>query len=190
MTYGTHLGMMRSGFLGTADGEAEAHAAQPDIHFIDARSGFELGDIHAQPFTVPHDAREPVQYVLSDGAVRLGVLTDLGAPTFHVIASLSGCHGLVLECNHDLDMLWSGDYPRWLKERIAGPLGHIDNRAAARLLGALDRSNLQHVIAAHLSRQNNRPEHARRALAGAMGCAEDWIQLADQEEGFGWRELR
>src|SRR5439155_1709694 len=73
------------------------------------------------PFTVPHDAREPVQFVLSDGAARLGVLTDIGSPTAHVEQSLSGCDALVLECNYDLDMLWSGAYPRWLKERIAVP---------------------------------------------------------------------
>ena len=141
------------------------------------------------PFTVPHDAREPVQFVLSDGAARLGVLTDIGSPTAHVEQTLSGCDALVLECNYDLEMLWSGAYPRWLKERIAGPFGHLDNGQSERLLGALDCSRLKHVICAHLSQQNNRPELARAALARAMGCEESWIGLAGQEEGFDWRSI-
>ncbi len=157
---------------------------------VQGREAISIGDLEVRPFTVPHDAREPVQYVLSDGAFRLGVLTDLGAPTAHVEQMLSGCEALVLECNHDLEMLWNGGYPKWLKERIAGPLGHLDNGATGRLLGALDRSRLRHLVGAHLSQQNNRPELARAALARAMGCAEEWVGLATQDEGFGWRELR
>lgn len=190
MTHGTHHALLAAGLLGDANDDLPRGDQAPAIHFLDSRSSLALGDVLVQPFTVPHDAREPVQYVLSDGAFRLGVLTDLGAQTAHVTETLSGCDALVLECNHDLDLLWAGGYPRWLKERICGPLGHIDNGTAERLLGSLDRSKLQHVIAAHLSQQNNRPEYARRALARAMDCAEDWIQLADQEAGFGWRELR
>jgi len=157
---------------------------------IDGRGAFAVGDIEARPFTVPHDAREPVQYVLSDGALSLGVLTDIGAPTPHVIDMLSGRDALVLECNHDPALLRDGGYPRWLKERIGGPLGHLDNEQAAGLLDALDRSRLQHVIGAHLSQQNNRPQLARAALARTLGCAADWVGLATQDEGFGWRDLR
>ena len=155
---------------------------------VDGRQSLAVGDIQLHPFTVPHDSREPVQYVLSDGASRLGVLTDIGASTAHVEQSLSRCDALVLECNHDLDMLWAGGYPNWLKQRIAGPFGHLDNGGAERLLAALDRSRLKHVIAAHLSQQNNRPELARAALARAMGCEAGWIGLATQDEGFAWRE--
>jgi phosphoribosyl 1,2-cyclic phosphodiesterase len=157
---------------------------------IDGRAGFVVGDIEARPFTVPHDAREPVQYVLCDGARSLGVLTDIGAPTPHVLEMLSGCDALVLECNHDRAMLRDGGYPPWLKARIGGALGHLDNEQAAELLGALERSRLQHVIGAHLSQQNNRPALARAALARALGCAEDWVGLATQDEGFAWRDLR
>jgi phosphoribosyl 1,2-cyclic phosphodiesterase len=138
---------------------------------------------------VPHDAREPVQFVLGDGARRIGVLTDLGASTRHVEAMLSGCDALVLECNHDERMLADGRYPGWLKARIAGPFGHLANAAAAGLLAALDRSRLRHVIAAHLSEANNRPELARTALAGALGCAAEWIGIAEQAAGLDWREL-
>jgi phosphoribosyl 1,2-cyclic phosphodiesterase len=87
-------------------------------------------------------------------------------------------------------MLWAGEYPKWLKERIAGPFGHLSNQDAGRLLAALDRSKLKHVVAAHLSLQNNRPALARAALAGALGCSADWIGVATQEEGFAWRELK
>ena len=160
-----------------------------ELRVIEGREPFAVGAIRVEPFTVPHDAREPVQFVLGDGARRLGVLTDLGAPTAHVEQMLSGCDALVLETNHDLDLLWAGDYPKWLKERIAGPFGHLDNAAAERLLAALDRSRLQHVIAAHLSLQNNRADLARAALARALGCAEDWVGVATQDEGFGWRDL-
>jgi phosphoribosyl 1,2-cyclic phosphodiesterase len=156
---------------------------------VNGRQSFFVDGIQLLPFTVPHDAREPVQYVLSDGAARLGVLTDVGISTPHVEKNLCGLDALVLECNYDYDMLWNGGYPRWLKERIAGPFGHLDNRESERLLGALDRSRLKHVIGAHLSQQNNRPELARAALARAMGCDPRWISLATQDDGFGWRDL-
>lgn len=180
LTYGTQAALA----------EAGKPAGAVRTQTIDGRSAFAVGGIHVQPYTVPHDAREPVQYVLSDGAFRLGVLTDIGTSTAHVEATLSGCDALVLETNYDLDMLWGGEYPKWLKERIAGPFGHLANAASEKLLAALDRSRLQHVVAAHLSQQNNRPALAREALARAMGCSPDWIGVATQEDGFAWRELR
>jgi phosphoribosyl 1,2-cyclic phosphodiesterase len=179
LTHGTRAAVQEAGRI---DGSVETR-------IIDGRSRFAVDSLEVQPVTVPHDAREPVQYVLSDGARRLAVLTDIGSPTAHVQEALSGCDALVLECNHDLDMLWAGDYPKWLKERIAGPLGHLCNADSERLLGALDRSRLRHVICAHLSQQNNRPELARAALARALGCEQSWLGVATQDEGFGWREL-
>ena len=156
---------------------------------VNGRQSYFIDGLQLTPFTVPHDAREPVQYVLSDGAARLGVITDIGISTPHVEKMLSGLDALVLECNYDHDLLWNGGYPRWLKERIAGPFGHLDNRESERLLAALDRSKLKHVIGAHLSQQNNRPELARAALARALGCAESWVSLATQDDGFDWRTI-
>jgi phosphoribosyl 1,2-cyclic phosphodiesterase len=156
---------------------------------LSAKEPVALRGLEVRPFTVPHDAREPVQYVLSDGQSRLGVLTDIGVTTRHVEQTLSGLDALVLETNYDADMLWGGKYPGWLKARIAGPFGHLDNLESERLLGALDRSRLKHVVAAHLSQHNNTPALARAALARALNCEESWIGLATQEDGFGWRDL-
>jgi phosphoribosyl 1,2-cyclic phosphodiesterase len=149
---------------------------------------FSIGGMEVLPFTVPHDAAEPVQFVVSDGAARLGVLTDIGIGTRHVERVLSGLDALVLECNYDREMLWQGGYPRFLKERIAGPFGHLDNRDAARLLAALDCSKLKHVIGAHLSQQNNKPDLARESLAATLNCSPAWIGLATQDDGFDWRD--
>jgi phosphoribosyl 1,2-cyclic phosphodiesterase len=174
-------------------GTRAALAAEGKVHdgtrtqLVSGREPFAIGGMQVRPFTVPHDAREPVQFVVSDGASRLGVLTDIGASTAHVEQVLSGLDALVLECNYDLDMLWAGPYPKWLKSRIAGPLGHLDNRESERLLAALDRSKLKHVLGAHLSQHNNKPELARAALARAMNCAEHWIGIATQDDGFDWR---
>jgi phosphoribosyl 1,2-cyclic phosphodiesterase len=179
LTYGTLLALEAEGKV--IDGVKTV--------IVNSREKFLIGEMEICPFTVPHDAREPVQFVLSDGRCRLGVVTDIGASTVHVEQTLSGLDALVLECNYDLDMLWGGGYPRWLKERIAGPFGHLDNRQSERLLAALDRTRLQHVICAHLSQQNNRPDLARAALARAMGCEPSWIGLATQDEGFAWRSL-
>ncbi len=180
LTYGTQAALAESGKL----------AGAVETRTIHGREAFAVDGLEVRPYTVPHDAREPVQFVLSDGAFRLGVLTDIGASTAHVEATLSGCDALVLETNHDADMIWGGEYPKWLKERITGPFGHLSNRQAEQLLGALDRSKLKHVFAAHLSQHNNTPALAREALARAMGCTPDWIGLSTQEEGFGWRELK
>ena len=139
--------------------------------------------------SVPHDAREPVQFVFGDGARRLGVLTDAGCATPHIEAMLSGCDALVLECNHDAEMLRNSAYPPRLKQRIAGRFGHLDNAASAKLLASLDCGRLQHIVAAHLSQQNNKPELARHALAQALNCELEWIGIADQESGFAWREI-
>ena len=102
--------------------------AAPEVRVFDSHSPFAIEGIEVRPFTVPHDAREPVQFVLSDGASRLGVLTDIGSTTPHVEPMLSGFDALVLECNYDPAMLASGPYPGWLKKRIGGPFGHLDNR--------------------------------------------------------------
>ncbi len=161
----------------------------PDIRNFDGADKFAIDALEIEPFTVPHDACEPCQAVFSDGAHRLGVLTDTGRMTPHIRDTLTAVDALVLECNHDADMLHAGPYSASLKQRVGGPLGHLSNRQAGELLADLELASLQHLVAAHLSDKNNRPELARAALAGALDCSDDWIAIAGQDEGLDWREL-
>ena len=169
--------------------EHAALASFSDITEVNPHQSFAIGDIEVQPYLVPHDAAKPVQYVFGDGTVRLGVLTDSGCTTPHIETTLDGCNALVLECNHDAQMLADGDYPYHLKQRVGGRMGHLSNAAAAELLARLETGNLQHIVAAHLSRKNNRPELAVAALSGALNCSAEWIAVATQEQGLDWREL-
>lgn len=146
----------------------------------------EVGALQVRPFTVPHDAREPLQLICTDGDERLGILTDLGHATSHVLQQLAGCGSLLLECNHDPDMLAASSYPPFLKRRVGGAWGHLANSAAAEIARAMRESGLKQVVAAHLSEQNNHPDLARRALSTALGCSEADIHVADQGTGSGW----
>ncbi len=159
------------------------------LHVIDSHTAFSIQDIEVQPYPVPHDAREPIQFRFADGDKRLGVLTDTGRSTPHIEQTLSGCHALVLECNHDAAMLQVGPYSRSLKQRVGGDLGHLDNLASANILAKLDNSRLQHIVAAHLSAKNNTPDLAKQALAGALNCQSGWVGIADQALGLDWREI-
>jgi len=147
----------------------------------------EIGPMQVEPFTVPHDAREPLQLTCTDGDIRLGLLTDLGHASAHVMRKLADCHTLVLECNHDEAMLAASSYPPFLKRRVGGAYGHLANSAAAALAQSLlAAGKLRQVMAAHLSEQNNRPELARQALADALGCTPADIHVADPACGGDW----
>lgn len=168
------------------------HAAIGEPHFEGllqrAQDGvaIDLGEIEIVPFTVPHDAREPLQMRCSDGARHIGVLTDLGHATPHVLEQLAGCNALLLECNHDAALLAQSTYPGFLKQRVGGRYGHLSNEDAAEIARSLDHAGLVHVVAAHLSRQNNRPDLAREALAAALGRAAADVAVADQATGSDW----
>jgi phosphoribosyl 1,2-cyclic phosphodiesterase len=176
MTPGTHLAAAAIGEL-------------PEVRPFNCHEPFAIGDLEIHPFPVPHDAREPCQFVFSDGAARLGVLTDTGEPTACIEAALDACDALLIECNHDRALLRDGPYPEALKQRIAGRYGHLDNDTAAQLLTRLDRGRLQTLVALHLSETNNRPQQVRATLSAALGCDPEWIAIADQERGLGWRDL-
>jgi phosphoribosyl 1,2-cyclic phosphodiesterase len=163
--------------------------APRSCRILEGSLAFAIGDLEVIPYPVPHDAREPVQFVFSDGARRFGLLTDAGHVTPHMEQVLQDCDGMALECNHDVAMLEAGSYPAALKRRILGRYGHLDNGAAAALLARVAGGRLKHVVAAHLSEENNSPGLARSALAGALGCEDDLIGVADQESGLDWREL-
>lgn len=174
---------------GTLMAVGVARFAGVTLNIIDSHAVLPVDDIELRPFPVPHDAREPAQFVFGDGDKSLGVLTDTGMSTAHIEAMLMAVDALVLECNHDLGLLMNSVYPPVLKQRIAGRLGHLDNSAASGILGALQQCRMQHVIAAHLSQQNNTPALARHALAATLGCEEGWIGVATQADGFGWRQI-
>lgn len=146
----------------------------------------EVGDLLLKPFTVPHDAREPLQLTCSDGAVKLGILTDLGHASRHVIDSLVGCHALLLESNHDEEMLSNSKYPTFLKTRVGGDFGHLSNAQAAEVLRNVMHGNLRHVSAAHLSQHNNLPSLAQSALSEVLGCMPAEILAACPETGTPW----
>lgn len=174
---------------GTLHGQPKAFDNIAELHEIDPHQPFTILDLEIQPYPVPHDAAEPVQFVFGDGARRLGVLTDAGCSTPHIEAMLNGCDALVLECNHDSAMLMSGDYPYSLKQRVSGRLGHLNNQESAGILANLDTGRLQHLIAAHLSSKNNTRELAVKALCGVLDCAENWVGVATQQDGFNWRDI-
>jgi phosphoribosyl 1,2-cyclic phosphodiesterase len=155
------------------------------VHYFHSESAFEIGDIRIAPIAVPHDAREPCQFVLEAGSLRLGILTDLGSITTAVLDHYQGCDGLLLECNHDLQMLNDGPYPPALKRRVAGNWGHLNNLQSASLLAEIDLRQLQHLVVAHLSEQNNHHEHVSQALLPVLGDA-GRLRWADQQQGLEW----
>jgi len=148
-----------------------------------------VGALQITPFAVPHDAQEPLQLTCSNGAVRLGILTDLGEGNPDVLRHLQGLDALLLECNHDAQMLADGPYPAFLKRRVGGARGHLANHQSSALLAACAHARLKHVVAAHLSQQNNRPDLAAAALATALGTHADDIIVADASLGCPWLQL-
>lgn len=175
MSRGTYLGM------GEPDLDGLLRIA------VDGQA-IDLGDLQLMPFTVPHDAREPLQLRCSDGARHLGVLTDLGHATDHVLAHLADCQALLLEFNHDEALLAQSSYPPFLKRRVGGRYGHLSNAAAAAIVDALSHERLGLVVAAHLSQQNNRPELALQAMTSGVAPLwgrPDWT-VADALTGTDW----
>ena len=149
---------------------------------------FAIGGIQFHPFTVPHDAREPLQLRCTDGDRVLGLMTDIGHVTGHALAALAGCHALVLESNHDVELLAQSRYPDFLKRRVGGQHGHLSNVQAAAALGALRHDRLNTVVAAHLSERNNQPDLVSRAFAAVLGCGEADVLLAERH-GRGWLDV-
>lgn len=161
-----------------------------DYRFIVPEKKFSIADLEIDPITVPHDAREPVQFVVNAGQHRIGLLTDLGHITPHIQQRFAGCDALFLECNHDLRMLAEGPYPPMLKRRVGGNWGHLANTQAKALLAYWGTDRLQHIIAAHLSDKNNRPELAIDALRPLLDGAEERLHVSSQSHGVDWQLLR
>ncbi|MCB1803323.1 MAG: MBL fold metallo-hydrolase [Gammaproteobacteria bacterium] len=154
--------------------------------FAGHAGAFTIGDLRVTPVPVPHDAREPTQFVFAHADARLGLLTDLGSITPRVIEAFDGVDALLLECNHDPDMLAAGPYPPSLQARVGGHYGHLNNAQAAGFLQSIDHGRLRHLVAAHLSEKNNSPELARRALLEVSRALDDCLSLLIQDETSDW----
>ncbi len=157
---------------------------------IDIHQVFEINNIQIQPIPVPHDAKEPCQFIFSDGDWRIGILTDTGSITPYIEEQYSACDAFILEANHDEDMLANGSYPTSLKHRVGGDYGHLNNSQAKDLLNAIDISKLQYLVASHISDKNNTVALARDKMSEALDADASWIDIASQEEGLDWRVLK
>ena len=160
-----------------------------EVRFARDGEAIDIGSLRLLPYTVPHDAAEPLQLRCSDGARTLGVLTDAGSITPHLLDHLRGCQALLLECNHDAQMLARSRYPASVRARIGGSHGHLCNETAGQILGAVVHGGLRHVVAAHLGEQNNTPELARQALADACATRPEDIVVADPVLGIDWLDV-
>ncbi len=159
------------------------------LHLASDGQPIDLAELELTPFSVPHDAREPLQLCCSDGQHQLGVLTDLGHVPDMVLDRLGGCHTLLLECNHDRQLLADSSYPAFLKHRVGGDKGHLSNDQAGELVRQLRGGPLRQVIAAHLSLKNNRPDLALQSLRAALGDDAE-TAVADARQGTEWIDVQ
>lgn len=159
-----------------------------DLSLIESDVSFSLGDLIVTPVSVAHDAREPVQFVVRGGEMTLGVLTDLGSVTPHVLESYRYCHGLLVECNHDIDMLATGPYPPSLKHRVGGDWGHLNNQQTKYLLQNIQTEQLQQLVIGHISQKNNSLDLVKTTLSEVSIQASE-VHYACQDKGFTWIEL-
>ncbi len=176
MTKGTHRGWRR------ANGESELER----LEVFHAGRAFDIGDVTVQPFTIPHDCEDPVGFTFRAEGVKVGVATDLGCVPANVVEQLRGCDVLMIESNHDLEMLRIGPYPWSVKQRVLSRVGHLSNSALAEFLTAQYDGAATFLVLAHLSEQNNHPELARReaeiALEGRGSLMDNRLFLASQAE--------
>jgi phosphoribosyl 1,2-cyclic phosphodiesterase len=166
--------------------ELKDPCALPGVEYFQAGSGFSIGDIAVTPFTIPHDAADPCGFVFTAEGIRLAIATDLGYMPSNVQLHLQRCDVLMLESNHDLEMLRDGPYPWSVKQRVMSRVGHLSNDAASKYLERTYDGHATYVILAHLSESNNLPELARisaeRALRNRMSLLGNKLILARQSE--------
>lgn len=150
-----------------------------------SNNSFCIKHLIVQPTLVPHDALEPVQFTIDANGLKLGVLTDLGSITPHVVARYQNCDALIVESNHDCDLLRQGPYPASLKARVGSNWGHLSNAQTAAFLRAINLAQLQHLVVAHVSEKNNTRGHVRQMLDEFQDELANCV-VADQNCGFGW----
>jgi phosphoribosyl 1,2-cyclic phosphodiesterase len=181
MTAATHQAWHRN----LRDAQGKSPELKKLEHFAAGRS-FQVGDISVMPFTIPHDAVDPIGFTFRVEGVKVGFATDLGYMPVIVRDHLRGCDVLVMESNHDVEMLRSGPYPWSVKQRVMSRVGHLSNESLAEFFTTDYDGNASYVVLAHLSEQNNHPEIARRAaeqaLQGRQGLWRNRVMLASQSE--------
>ena len=158
------------------------------INLIESDRCFDIGDLKVHPATVPHDAREPVQFLFFNANHKLGILTDLGSVPPYISHLYGDCDGLIVEANHDINMLEEGSYPRFLKDRVASAWGHLNNDQTASLVADLDQERVQHIVIAHISQANNDLDRVKNSIQSVYGGTGN-IYYATQDEGFDWLEI-
>lgn len=156
---------------------------------FDSNKKLTLNEIDVVPVPVPHDAREPTQFVFKAADLKFGIMTDTGSITPHMVAALTDCDGLLLECNYDYDMLINGVYPESLKRRVSGDWGHLENQQSIALLQELGTKDLQHLVLAHVSEKNNSHERVLDSVSAAIRCDRARLKVIDQDEGLPWCSL-
>jgi phosphoribosyl 1,2-cyclic phosphodiesterase len=151
-----------------------------EIQTFSSGSTFQINNLAVHPFAVSHDAADPVGFTIGQNGSRIGVATDLGIVTPHVKENLEYCHLLILEANHDPDMLINGPYPWYLKRRIQSRSGHLSNQQSKRLLMELQHKGLEHVILAHLSQTNNAPQKVLTEISEVLTRCKPRLTVASQ----------
>ena len=149
--------------------------------YFECGETFQIADLNIHPFALSHDAEDPAGFCIQSNGLKLGIVTDLGVVTSMVREHLKGCHALVLEANHDHDMLLNGPYPWPLKQRIQSRMGHLSNSDSSSLLSDILHDRLKHVILAHLSETNNTPEKALRSFAPSLTGSRTKLHVARQD---------
>jgi phosphoribosyl 1,2-cyclic phosphodiesterase len=172
------------------EGTAAASAGLRTAGRLVAGRELAVGGLTVLPFQTCHDAREPVGFVISDNVMRVGVMTDTGMVTGAALEALRGCHALLVECNHDREMLLQGGYPWPLKQRITSRVGHLCNEQGRDVVETLAHPGLQVVVGMHLSQENNLPSLVRRELERVLAGSNTRIAVAHQTEGVVTELLR
>ena len=188
LPFAEHFGISVCMSSGTVRGSnREGHSG---VQIFNIHNSFTIGAIEIEPIPVPHDAREPSQFIFTgESKHRIGLLTDIGHITNHVRERYKNCDALFLECNYDTKMLANGPYPSSLKDRVGGNQGHLSNSQAAELLRLVRDDRLKYVVIGHISDKNNTPELAIDVTREALG---DWcgeLFVADQREGLHWLNI-
>ncbi len=159
------------------------------LNIINVHTEFQIGELTVRPVPVPHDAREPCQFIFWTEDYCFGLLTDAGSITPHIAIAYQDCEAMLLEFNHDRNMLMNGDYSFALKRRIGGELGHLSNEQSCQLLKALLPRELKFIVAGHLSESNNSPEAVETELNKLMQEYDCQFEIAAQHSVSRWYEL-